>query len=115
MFRALSTRRGRNRYERLADESAAGLLDGKLTRARSVPSKVFSLSSSSTKELTFPNNPAPVKPSKKVIKSHPLLNLFYSGRKKKPTAKPEFSRYLQYVKEGGVWDLSSNKPVMHYK
>ncbi|KAG2263460.1 hypothetical protein Bca52824_070539 [Brassica carinata] len=54
---------------------------------------------------------------------HPLLSLFRFERKKKKTkskkslatAKPEFARYMEYVKEGGVWDPNSNAPLIHYR
>ncbi|KAF8098038.1 hypothetical protein N665_0275s0009 [Sinapis alba] len=56
---------------------------------------------------------------------HPLLSLFnvrFQRKKKKTTkkkkslatAKPEFARYMEYVKEGGVWDPNSKAPVIHY-
>ncbi|CAN1344293.1 hypothetical protein LINPERPRIM_LOCUS40040 [Linum perenne] len=37
------------------------------------------------------------------------------SRKKRTTSRPEFARYIQYVKEGGIWDHGSAVPVMHYK
>jgi len=48
-------------------------------------------------------------------KSHPLLSFLALPRKKKTTARPEFARYLEYLKEGGMWNLNSNKPVKYYK
>uniref|UniRef100_A0A0R0FZ26 Uncharacterized protein n=1 Tax=Glycine max TaxID=3847 RepID=A0A0R0FZ26_SOYBN len=47
-------------------------------------------------------------------KNHPLLS-FFGSSKKKTTARPEFARYHEYLKEGDMWDLNSNKPVMYYK
>ncbi|RID53891.1 hypothetical protein BRARA_G01257 [Brassica rapa] len=110
MIRALSTRKDRGGYKKLGGEKeeegeAAGvrLLEGKV---QSVPAEVK-------------------KPVEKTGGSvHPLLSFFDIGsqRKKKKTkkkstttAKPEFSRYLEYVKEGGVWDATSNGPVIYYK
>ncbi|KAG2327295.1 hypothetical protein Bca4012_036297 [Brassica carinata] len=106
MIRALSTRKDRGGYKKLGgenEEEAAGvrLLEGKV---QSVPVEVK-------------------KPVEKTGGSvHPLLSFFDIGlqrkkknKKSKTTAKPEFSRYLEYVKEGGVWDGTSNGPVIYYK
>lgn len=110
MFRALSTRRSHQRYEKLGDEPAVGALE----RSTSFPARVFGSSTKSTPEFTFPDK-SQVKPTNKVTKSHPLFSLFNGRRKKKTTAKPEFARYLEYLKEGGVWDMNSNTPVIYYK
>jgi hypothetical protein len=108
MFRALSTRRSHRRYEKLADEPAVGTLEV------SLPARVFGSLTKSTLELAFPDS-SQVKHTNKVTKSHPLFSLFNARRKKKTTAKPEFARYLEYLKEGGVWDMNSNMPVIYYK
>lgn len=110
MLRALSVRRDPHRYEKLGEEPAVCLLEGELKRAKSVPAKVFG----SPKAKAFPDN-APAKPTKKTSKTHPLFTLFDTRRKKKTTARPEFTRYLEYVKEGGLWDVKSNMPVIYYK
>ncbi|THG17932.1 uncharacterized protein LOC114267822 [Camellia sinensis] len=117
MFRALSTRGGGGGgggYERLVDESSGGLLEAKLNRVTSLPAKLFGSSSTKlTSEFNFPAN-FPAKQAKKVI--HPWFGLFdRRRRRKKATAKPEVARYLEYVKEGGVWDVNSNMPVIYYK
>ncbi|KAH6756003.1 hypothetical protein C2S52_023596 [Perilla frutescens var. hirtella] len=104
MFRALSTRR--RGYEQLGGDEASSSLVPKLSRARSLPSKVFG---SPAKIAT------PAQQAKKASKVHPFFTLFETKRKKKATAKPEFSRYLEYVREGGAWDVATNKPVMYYK
>ncbi|KAL5752629.1 hypothetical protein ACOSP7_022828 [Xanthoceras sorbifolium] len=117
MLRALSTRRGGHGYERLVDDPSVGLLEGKLKRSTSVPvSRLFSSSKKNfTPEFTIKDN-SQVKTAKKANKIHPLFGLFDGGRrKKKTTSKPEFARYLEYVKEGGIWDVRSNMPVIHYK
>ncbi|PSR88063.1 Homeobox protein cut-like [Actinidia chinensis var. chinensis] len=110
MFRALSTRRSDREYQPLANESSAGLSEAKLERATSLPAKILfgsSRKSSRQQELNFP--------AKKASKIHPLFGLFDARwRRKKPTAKPEFARYVEYMKEGGVWDVNSNVPVMYY-
>lgn len=116
MFRAFSTRRSRGRYERLSDDQPADVPQEKLKRATSLPARIFSTSRKLASELSSPRNSHhEVKPAKNVTKSHPLFSLFDSRPKKKTTAKPEFSRYLEYVKEGGLWDMNLNKPVIHYK
>ncbi|XP_059458212.1 uncharacterized protein LOC132187791 [Corylus avellana] len=115
MFRALSTRRNHRTYEKLADERGVGALEGKyLKRSTSLPAQVFGSPTKSTPELAFPAS-SQVKPTNKVTKSHPLFSLFSGGRKKKTTAKPEFARYIEYVKEGGAWDKNSSMPVIYYK
>ncbi|KAL6011371.1 hypothetical protein ACLOJK_001817 [Asimina triloba] len=68
------------------------------------------------KNFTLEKMDPKLKRSTKVAKNHPLLSFFEVSRKKKaPSAKPEFIRYLEYVKEGGTWDLHSNRPVIHFK
>lgn len=52
-------------------------------------------------------------PTKK--KSHPIFSFMDFAGKKKATAKPEMVRYVEYLKEGGMWDSDSNKPVIYYK
>lgn len=120
MFRSLSTRRGHGigRYERLGKEPSAiiPLIPEELKRSTSLPA-VNSLSSS-RKIATFGGGNLQRQPTKKASKekkSHPLFNFMDFRRKKKTTSRPEFARYLEYVKEGGMWDLSSNKPVLYYK
>ncbi|XWS29275.1 hypothetical protein CRYUN_Cryun24cG0014300 [Craigia yunnanensis] len=126
MLRAFSTRRSRHGYERLleveVDEpvSSIGQFEAQLKRTRSVPARVFGLSRKFTPALALTDNSQVKKSSstsnKKVTKStHPLFSLFDARRKKKTTAKPEFARYLEYLKEGGMWDMTANMPVMYYK
>ncbi|KAF8104500.1 hypothetical protein N665_0171s0008 [Sinapis alba] len=106
MIRALSTRKDRGGYKKLGgekEEEAGGvrLLEGK---EQSVSAEVK-------------------KPVEKTGGSvHPLFSFFDVGsqrrknkKKRTTTAKPEFSRYMEYVKEGGVWDATSNGPVIYYK
>ncbi|XP_021274706.1 uncharacterized protein LOC110409614 [Herrania umbratica] len=128
MLRAFSTRRSRGGYERLleveVDEpvTSTGHFEAQLKRARSVPARVFGLSRRFTPALALPENSQVKSKSsssssstKKVTKSHPLFSLFDARRKKKTTAKPEFARYIEYLKEGGMWDLKANMPVIYYK
>ncbi|KAL1217029.1 hypothetical protein V5N11_021380 [Cardamine amara subsp. amara] len=109
MIRALSTRRDRGRYKKLGDaeEAGVGLLEGK---PQSVPAKLHGQS------------PEVNKPVEKTGGSvHPLLSFFDVSLKRKKktkkttTTKPEFGRYLEYVKEGGVWDATSSGPVIYYR
>ncbi|KAK7262879.1 hypothetical protein RJT34_30460 [Clitoria ternatea] len=114
MFRSMSTRRGPGgKYERLGKETVTtALLNEGLKRSTSLPSRV---SNSSRKMALGDINILQRNPTKKANKSdkksHPLLSFLDLRRKKKTTAKPEFARYLEYLKEGGMWDLKSNKPV----
>ncbi|KAK7309306.1 hypothetical protein RJT34_05924 [Clitoria ternatea] len=123
MFRSNSTRRGPAKYEKLDKEYGVnGISNEELKRSTSLPSRE---SSSSIKNMgigsTFKDTNLQRNPTKKANssnpkeKSHPLFSFFDLRRKKKTTAKPEFARYLEYVKEGGMWDLNSNQPVMYYK
>ncbi|MBA0590434.1 hypothetical protein Gorai_019139 [Gossypium raimondii] len=128
MLRAFSTRRSRLGYERLLevdeDVTSTGQFEAQLKRARSVPARVFGLSRKFTSEiLALPENhrvESSSSTNKKVTSKsksiiHPLFSLFDVRRKKKPTAKPEFGRYIEYLKEGGMWDMNANMPVMYYK
>ncbi|TYH37877.1 hypothetical protein ES332_D12G071700v1 [Gossypium tomentosum] len=132
MLRAFSTRRNRDGYERLLVEteveepviSSNGQFEAQLNRARSVPARVFGLSRKfNGPELGLPEkcqekSSTTTNSNKKGGKSktiHPLFSLFDGRRKKKTTAKPEFARYIEYLKEGGMWDMNANTPVIHYK
>ncbi|CAE6264007.1 unnamed protein product [Arabidopsis arenosa] len=111
MIRALSTRKVRGSYKKLGDEEEAGtgLLE---VKPESVPTNLHGQS------------PKVNKPVEKTGGSvHPLLSFFDMSLKRKKkttkksttTAKPEFARYLEYVKEGGVWDNTSNGPAIYYR
>ncbi|XP_047319089.1 uncharacterized protein LOC124922400 [Impatiens glandulifera] len=127
MFRAFSTRR----YERLGGAGGGGIdhhhyqpsslgggdmFNAKLRRVTSLPVKF--LTSTSRKLGSTDSNivNSPAKPTAAAAgKVHPILGLLDLRRRKKATAKPEFARYLQYLKEGGVWDAKSDKPSIYYK
>ncbi|CAN6910842.1 unnamed protein product [Brassica oleracea] len=122
MLRSFSTRTRSRRggYERVSDDSTfiwPNLL--LLKRSTSVPYYAPSI------KLGAGGVPAileelPRQKSKKVKPpskfSHPIFSFLY-GKKKKPstTRKPEFSRYLEYLKEGGMWDARTNAPIIYYK
>ncbi|KAG2311694.1 hypothetical protein Bca4012_026147 [Brassica carinata] len=115
MFRAMSTRKIHGGYEKLGEEEPS------LKRVSSVPGSVYGNSRNpihqEAKKMPI------VKPTGGSV--HPLLSFFdvhFQKKKKKKTtkknlatAKPEFARYMEYLKEGGVWDPNSNAPVIHYK
>ncbi|KAK7406735.1 hypothetical protein VNO78_08365 [Psophocarpus tetragonolobus] len=110
MFRSTSTRA---KYERLDKEYAAnGTSNEELKRSTSLPSRAMG---STFGDINLQRNPTKKVNSKPKEKSHPLFSFFDLRRKKKTTSKPEFARYLEYVKEGGMWDMNSNKPVIYYK
>ncbi|XP_010548315.1 PREDICTED: uncharacterized protein LOC104819775 [Tarenaya hassleriana] len=130
MLRALSTRaRSRHGYERLGDESSIFLKEGELKRSRTVPTWLSSnpprnkLGRGSVPAILeeLPRQKSAARKKTKGKFSHPIFSLFEglysnsSSRKKKTTAKPEFSRYLEYLKEGGMWDPRSNMPVIYFK
>ncbi|KAJ7953031.1 Sodium/potassium-transporting ATPase subunit alpha-1 like [Quillaja saponaria] len=116
MFRALSTRKSYGKYERLGEEPSIGVLGIEYKRTASLPARIFNSSRKSRPEPAAVEKKQ-VKPDKKVTKekSHPLFNIFDLRHKKKMTAKPEFARYIEYLKEGGMWDSKSNMPVIYYK
>ncbi|KAL2497787.1 hypothetical protein Adt_23337 [Abeliophyllum distichum] len=118
MFRALSTRKSRQGYEQLNDEAAPSTdpLVPKLSKSRTLPAKIFN---SSPKKLTTATaaSKAPSEQAKKVSKIHPFFNIFVESgrRRKKATAKPEFSRYVEYLKEGGMYGIIDMKANMQNK
>ncbi|CAN4083317.1 unnamed protein product [Withania somnifera] len=100
MFRALSTRRDYRGYDELIKEEAPStpLVDPKLNPA----AKIFSPSRKWTStEQNFPE----------ASKIHPIFSLFETKKKKKATARPEFSRYIQYIREGGFGDVLQTTSV----
>lgn len=120
MLRAMSTRKVHRGYEKLISEPTNEdnrLSDAKMLRSTTLPASFFG--DLPVKFVLEPQvHPAKVdyieKQVKKVSRIHPLFTLFERrSRKKKATAKPEFSRYMQYLKEGGVWDANSIKPVIY--
>ncbi|XP_074579185.1 uncharacterized protein LOC141835706 [Curcuma longa] len=48
------------------------------------------------------------------IKAHPVMRILQAPSKKE-TARPEFLRYLEYVREAGSWDPSSDRPTIYFK
>ncbi|KAF5768914.1 hypothetical protein HanXRQr2_Chr14g0642101 [Helianthus annuus] len=119
MLRAMSTRRDYRGYEPLASGGAPVdklLSEAKMIRSRTLPMNFFGESPVTFEsELRTPAREHVVdKQSKKVSKVHPIFSIFEKrGRRKKATAKPEFSRYLQYLKEGGIWNANESKPVIY--
>ncbi|KAI8018379.1 hypothetical protein LOK49_LG04G01147 [Camellia lanceoleosa] len=107
MLRALSTRRTGGGYKRLDDhhEPSVGVSEVKLKRVTSMPAKLFgSCIKLNQDELNFPDNFS-AKQVKKVSKIHPIFSLLDTRRKKKATARPEFARYVEYLKEGGIYGI----------
>nr|GMC59887.1 protein Shroom-like [Ipomoea batatas] len=113
MLRSLTTRKSPLAYEQLKDE--APLFEPKLSRTASA--SVFS-SSSSKKVTMSEETKSQAKKADKASKIHPIFSLFDGRRKsKKVTSRPEFSRYVQYLKEGGfggIMDMA-NKSNMSAK
>ncbi|CAF2018916.1 hypothetical protein HID58_077576 [Brassica napus] len=109
MFRAMSTRKIHGGYEKLMEEEPI------LKKGTSVPASVYGNSRNPVQDAKTPTS----KPTGGSV--HHLLNLFNRKKKKTKskkslaTAKPEFARYMEYVKEGGVLDPNSNAPVIHYR
>ncbi|OIT31824.1 hypothetical protein A4A49_26225 [Nicotiana attenuata] len=111
MFRAMSTRRDYRGYEELIKEEAPSapliIMEPKLSRNRTVPATAKFFSSLSKKVTSVDNFRATtqLQEAKKASKIHPIFSLFETKKKKKATARPEFSMYIQYVREGGFGDV----------
>ncbi|XP_042431260.1 uncharacterized protein LOC122017660 [Zingiber officinale] len=48
------------------------------------------------------------------VKVHPVMRILQTPSKKE-TARPEFLRYLEYMREAGSWDPSSDRPTIYFK
>ncbi|KAL6518449.1 hypothetical protein OROGR_018951 [Orobanche gracilis] len=103
--RALSTRRTRD-YEQLRDdhEATATASEPKLSRNVSAPAaKILGYSkkmaAATSSKITSPSEKEVI--IKKVSRVYPLFSVLHTKPKKKATANPMFSRYMDYVKEGG--------------
>nr|XP_043633471.1 uncharacterized protein LOC122604663 [Erigeron canadensis] len=111
----MSTRRGNRAYDKLINESSTN--EPKMLRSMTLPTNFFD--EFPVKFVVEPKVPSKVnkfveKEAKKASKVHPFFSLFErKNRKKKATAKPEFSRYMQYLKEAGSWNDNSAKPVIY--
>ncbi|CAN8271190.1 unnamed protein product [Cochlearia groenlandica] len=125
MLRSLSTRtisRRNGVYNRVGhEESTFSLLGTKLMkRSTSVPYYAPSIKLGGRGGGPVILEELPRHKPKKTVAvagklSHPIFSLFYGrNKKKKATAKPEFSRYVEYLKEGGMWDSSSNTPIIYF-
>lgn len=118
MFRALSTKKGHGEYEKLAISGAPvgdRLSNEKLIRSTTLPTNILGDSPTFESVLRTPMREKAVeKQAKKARKLHPIFTIFQiRGRSKNATAKPEFSRYMQYLKEGGTWNANESKPVIY--
>ncbi|CAN8254773.1 unnamed protein product [Cochlearia groenlandica] len=119
MFRAMSTRNNHGGYEKLGEQ------EPRLKKVASVPASVYGQTRNPIDHQEVKIKIPSAKPTGGSV--HPLLSFFdvYFQKKKKKTtktkkkslatSKPEFARYMEYVKEGGVWDPNSNAPVIHYR
>lgn len=107
MLRSLTTRKSPLAYEQLIDE--VPLFEPKLSRTTSVPSAKNGVFSSPSKKVMMSESSetkSQAKKAEKVSKIHPIFSLFDGRRKsKKVTARPEFSRYMEYLKEGGFGSI----------
>ncbi|KAL9671388.1 hypothetical protein QQ045_008956 [Rhodiola kirilowii] len=135
MFRSFTTTKNRHGYNKLEDEQEQPFISNpaKLTRVYSVPASKdlqhpqyqqqkylggvslkdskqykfgFSTKQSKSAAVTPLPSSSPAKLAKKASKIHPLFGLFDPKSKKKTITKAEFGRYLEYVKEGGLWNMN---------
>lgn len=117
MFKAMSTKKFHRGYDQLVSDSTTNdhLSEAKLLRSTTLPANFFGdlpvnfvPESKISKKVDIID-----KQVKKVSRVHPLFSLFERrSKKKKATATPEFSRYIQYLKEGGFSDANSTKRVL---
>ncbi|XP_054809318.1 uncharacterized protein LOC129311216 [Prosopis cineraria] len=111
MFRSASTQRGPGKYEKLGKEASGSgdAVKPELKRSTSLGS-AREIGSGSAYGSGLQRNP-----TKKKKESHPIFSFMDFRGNKKTTARPEMARYVEYLKEGGMWDLDSNEPVIYYK
>lgn len=115
----MSTRRAPSGYEPLVIGGAPVddlLTEAKMIRSRTLPTNFFGDSplAFDSKQRTPMSENVIDKQVKKASKVHPIFAIFERrSRKKKATAKPEFSRYMQYLKEGGSWNANESKPAIY--
>ncbi|KAG6484546.1 uncharacterized protein LOC122009671 [Zingiber officinale] len=55
-----------------------------------------------------------VRKGSKEIDAHPVIRIL-EAPSKKATSRPEFLRYLEYLKEGGTWEPNSERPFIYFK
>ncbi|KAL6518448.1 hypothetical protein OROGR_018950 [Orobanche gracilis] len=114
--KALSTRRTRHRrdYEQLRDhEATATASDPKLSRNVSSPAakilgylkKMVNNAAAAAAVTSSKITPSEKEVIKKMSRVFPLFSVLHTKSKKKATANPIFSRYMNYVKEGGGTDF----------
>lgn len=115
----MSTRKAHRGYEQFISEPTADDvdLDAKMIRSTTLPANFYG--ELPVKFVMEPKVPAKLnfveKQLKKASKVHPLFSLFERRNpKKKATAKPEFSRYMQYLKEGGFGNAYSANQVIYW-
>ncbi|KAL2966507.1 hypothetical protein AAZX31_16G121600 [Glycine max] len=107
MFRSMTTQRG---YESLGKESATtALLQEGFKRSTSLPLWGSNSSRKMALGSTYGDINLQRNPTKKGNNNND------KRKTKKPTARPEFARYLEYLKQGGMRNLNSNEPVKYYK
>ncbi|KAG9449693.1 hypothetical protein H6P81_009658 [Aristolochia fimbriata] len=114
MFRSSSaSRKSRRGYVRLdpahvpADNDAKG--------AEAVAKTAVLASPAAARASPGPSLKKSASTSASRTKSHPLFSFFDPSSRKKPKMKPELVRYLEYIKEGGTWDPTTNRPVIYFK
>uniref|UniRef100_I1MNC2 Uncharacterized protein n=1 Tax=Glycine max TaxID=3847 RepID=I1MNC2_SOYBN len=106
MFRSMTTQRGN---ESLGKESATtALLQEGFKRSTSLPL----WGSNSSRKMALGSTYGDINLQRNPTKKASWLLV---GKTKKPTARPEFARYLEYLKQGGMRNLNSNEPVKYYK
>ncbi|XP_071708526.1 uncharacterized protein [Rutidosis leptorrhynchoides] len=112
----MSTRKVHKEYEKLISESneKSKSLEAKMLRSATLPATFYGnypvqFATEQKKKVSFIE-----KQMKKINKIHPLFSLFERrNKKKKATAIPEFSRYMQYLKEGGICHANSTMPSIY--
>lgn len=110
MFKSNSTRRGHEKYEKLDKESGGHNETSNeeyLKRSTSVPSGPSNIKTNMAMASTLGDINLQRKQvviiRRRVLLIHFSISLIFG------------ERYVEYLKEGGMWDSNSNKPVIYYK
>ncbi|ERM94658.1 hypothetical protein AMTRI_Chr03g143440 [Amborella trichopoda] len=101
-FRAIRSKTSVNGYHRLGREAPRKAIKIKNLRFPVKAKKVAAL----------PSNI--LKPTQKTTGIHPVIDPIVGKGKKKVTSRPEICRYLEYLREGGSWEIGCERPVIYF-
>lgn len=123
MYKPSVHQKSRRGYHRLGQETISDPSEPKsakvpikVKKVTILPVRMLKTAKTSKPEIAVSVPPKTTERSTRdAARSHPLLNFLGAPRRKKvATLKPEFIRYLEYMKEGGRWDADANRPVIYF-